>query len=139
MISNTSRNEEVNTLNSFRNENITLDQTKKDIITDKGDKASSAAINPEENHSENSVIENLNEKQQHIYARKGDEESVEETIENKDEIITYDEYMQYCKKYSYGENLNKQNSTVNTKYKKAIQAYSNEKIELTEIEINTEA
>ena len=35
-----------------------------------------------------------------IYAKKGEEKYVEEMDENKDSIVTYDEYIKYCEEYA---------------------------------------
>lgn len=57
-----------------------------------------------------------------IYARKGEEKYVEEMDENKNSIITYEEYIEYCKKRTNQET--DKNESISLKFKEAIKAYS---------------
>ena len=46
------------------------------------------------------IFKKDDEKDSRIYARKGDEKYVEEMDENKDSIVTYNEYIKYCQEYA---------------------------------------
>lgn len=63
----------------------------------------------------------------------------EEIIETQELEVDYEEYMRRCDERANFEDRQKTQMSINSKYKQAMKAYSYEKIDLTEIEINTEA
>ncbi|MBQ9149993.1 hypothetical protein IJX73_03585 [bacterium] len=63
----------------------------------------------------------------------------EDLVEAEELNIDYEDYMHRCDERANHEIEQKSETSINNKYKQAIKAYSEEKIDLTEIEINTEA
>lgn len=76
-----------------------------------------------------------------IYSRKGDEKYVEEMDEDKNSIVTYEEYIKYCQEYANsGEKEEQQKEAPkDLNIKNALKAYADDKIEQVQIEIDSEA
>ncbi|MBR3605333.1 MAG: hypothetical protein IKL52_04825 [Candidatus Gastranaerophilales bacterium] len=90
------------------------------------------------------IKESFTEKEEddsRIYARKGDKKYVEEMDEDKNSIVTYDEYIKYCQKYANSNEKEEQQkeSPKDLNIKNALKAYTDNKIEQVQIEIDSEA
>lgn len=117
--------------NKYCEENGISEDDKLKLMTSmQASKAKDAFLKEEDNKEEN----------KRIYARRGEEKYVEQMDENKDSIVTYDEYIKYCKEYANSnESDDKEAVSTNLKMRNAIKAYTDNKIEYAQIEINSEA
>jgi len=167
MISKTSRNEAQYEPNSFQKIDNSNNIAKKIILANKGEASylpvfdlnNDSIITLEEFNeycSENGIDESdklkiltamnlsknakvLEEKKQNnnIYAKKGDKKYVDAMDENKNSIITYEEYIKYCEKHA--NSTRKETGVKSIEFKKAIKAYSNSEIQQEEIKVDSEA
>ncbi|MBQ7287079.1 MAG: hypothetical protein IJW73_04885 [Candidatus Gastranaerophilales bacterium] len=170
MILHTSRNEEVNQLNCFENNN-SQSYAKKIVLASKGETGYSPNFDVDENGiitldefnkycEENNVNEKDklklmlsmqnskvkdkifkedDKKDSRIYARKGDEKYVEEMDENKDSIVTYNEYIKYCQEYANSKDKKDDTKLKDTDLatKNAIMAYSDKNQPQPQIQVSS--
>lgn len=76
------------------------------------------------------IVENEQGKENdNIYAKKGDKKYNEKMDENKDSIITHDEYLKYCQKNKEATEEKETTEKVPYEFKKAIEAYKPQELQ----------
>ena len=80
--------------------------------------------------------ENKEKENRNIYARRGEEKYVEEMDENKDSVVTYDEYINYCEKYASSNKEEDEKGVKSKEFSEALKAYSEYKTQEVEIKVD---